>query len=75
MAKAETKQAAAAVGVGGEVLPGSRVEEVVFSETRDEIAGDGPISTCATAGPAAGSASGPLMPPMTTIDSRPGPGS
>jgi superfamily II DNA or RNA helicase len=31
------KQAAAAVGVGGEVLPGSRVEEVVFSEARDEI--------------------------------------
>ena len=31
------KQAAAAVGVGGEVLPGSRVEEVVFSETREEI--------------------------------------
>ena len=31
------KQAAAAVGIGGEVLPGSRVEEVVFSETREEI--------------------------------------
>jgi len=31
------KQAAAAVGVGGEVLPGSRIEEIVFSETRDEI--------------------------------------
>jgi hypothetical protein len=32
------KQAAAAIGVGGEVLPGSRVEEVVFSEAREEIA-------------------------------------
>jgi superfamily II DNA or RNA helicase len=31
------KQAAAAIGVGGEVLPGSRVEDVVFSESRDEI--------------------------------------
>ncbi len=31
------KQAAASVGVGGEVLPGSRTEDVVFTETRDEI--------------------------------------
>lgn len=31
------KQAAASVGVGGEVLPGSRVEEVMFTETREEI--------------------------------------
>ena len=31
------KQAAAAVGVGDEVLPGSRTEDVVFSETREEI--------------------------------------
>ena len=32
------KQAAATIGVGGEVLPGSRMEEIVFSESRDEIA-------------------------------------
>jgi hypothetical protein len=31
------KQAAASIGVGGEVLPGSRTEDVVFSETREEI--------------------------------------
>jgi hypothetical protein len=31
------KQAAASVGVGGEVLPGSRTEDVVFTETREEI--------------------------------------
>lgn len=31
------KQAAASVGVGAEVLPGSRTEDVVFTETRDEI--------------------------------------
>lgn len=31
------KQAAASIGVGGEVLPGSRIEEVTFSETREEI--------------------------------------
>lgn len=31
------KQAAATIGVGGEVLPGSRIEEITFSETRDEI--------------------------------------
>ena len=31
------KQAAASVGVGSEVLPGSRVEDVVFAETREEI--------------------------------------
>jgi len=31
------KQAAASIGVGGEVLPGSRIEEVTFTETRDEI--------------------------------------
>lgn len=31
------KQAAASVGIGGEVLPGSRIEEVVFTETREEI--------------------------------------
>lgn len=31
------KQAAAAVGVGMEVLPGSRTGDVVFTETRDEI--------------------------------------
>ena len=31
------KQAAASVGVGAEVLPGSRTEDVVFTETREEI--------------------------------------
>lgn len=31
------KQAAASIGVGGEVLPGSRIEEITFSETREEI--------------------------------------
>jgi len=31
------KQAAASVGIGGEVLPGSRIEEVTFTETRGEI--------------------------------------
>jgi hypothetical protein len=31
------KQAAAVVGLGAEVLPGSRIEDVVFSETREEI--------------------------------------
>lgn len=32
------KQAAVAVGVSGEIIPGSRVEEVTFANTRDEIA-------------------------------------
>jgi Helicase conserved C-terminal domain/PLD-like domain/SNF2-related domain len=31
------KQAAASMGLGSEVLPGSRVEEVVFSEAREQI--------------------------------------
>ena len=31
------KQAAATIGVGGEVLPGSRIEEITFSENREEI--------------------------------------
>ncbi len=31
------KQAAASVGIGGEILPGSRTEDVVFTETREEI--------------------------------------
>ena len=32
------KQAAASVGVSGEVIPGSKVEEHVFAETREQIA-------------------------------------
>jgi Helicase conserved C-terminal domain/PLD-like domain/SNF2-related domain len=54
------KQAAASVGVGGEVLPGSRVEDVTFTETREEIerlrAGD--ASLFEEAGAKAGALSG-----------------